>query len=56
MQDGMAASGIMFRRFDAVAPQASGSAPAQPEIAIRKDFPECWIFDDLEDSGLVFLG
>lgn len=44
----------MFDSSHGVGAGASGMAPTPPKI--RTEFPETWIWDTLQDTGLVFPG
>lgn len=40
----------LVRKFD---PQVASGEAGPDEVEVRKDFPESWIYEDLNDLGLV---
>lgn len=49
-EGGGAAENNILRRVDAVLPEVLKPKPGK----VRKNFPESWIYETLEDSGSVY--
>lgn len=43
---------VMYKNTDLISASAAAN---KPELRIRKEFPESWIYESLDDLGFVFF-